>query len=507
MQRVSLRLVHILTRATSSSFIHAATPPTSLAPLHRHFASSQHLYSQPSSQSIPTLPPHPLSRAAMPDSISVTFLGTAAGKPSPTRNVSSLAIKVDKAIWVVDAGEATQHQFQKSKLKMSQITHIFITHMHGDHVNGLPGLLCTASEGHAQLDQTLTGSGASALTSSDEPATIIYGPSGLRQFLRTTLSLTYSYLARPYVVHELLFPGDPICPPPPSASTSNSPSTEDEGAPHRGVLMNERPGLDLWINEASQGWEDFVALADGAVKVSAGPIKHTVPCLGYIFHESPRPLPLDPKLYIPHLKRNAPALLATQGIRNPLSLLSVLTSQRKSLTLPDGTLLHPPALGPKGRKLVVLGDTYDALGGSIERWSQDADLVIHEATNAFLPQSDESQRNKPDITLESVRRKAKEHGHSTPEGAGEFARRVGAKALVMNHLSGRYTDYGLKEEDGEAMEETEGVRAGRGMLREMEDLATRAWLGDAQEGEGEGRPRARTARDLMEVVVKRRDKM
>ncbi|SCV70101.1 BQ2448_1495 [Microbotryum intermedium] len=506
MQRLSLGFAQVLTRSTcppTTSFASTARHSSLYRPSHRRFHSSKRLRSSTAPQTTPTPSPlNLLSRASMPDSISVTFLGTAAGKPCPTRNVSSLALKVDKAIWVVDAGEATQHQFQRSKLKMTQITHIFVTHMHGDHVNGLPGLLCTASEGHAQLDPTLSGPGASTSSSSDKPITTIYGPSGLRQFLRTTLSLTYSYLARPYVVHELLFPDDPICPPLLSTSTSSTSTAEGRGS-QRIVSTNERPGLDIHIDETSQGWENFVALADGAVKVSAGPIKHT----GYIFSEGPRPLPLDPNLYVPHLKRNAPALLTSQGIRNPLSLLSVLSSQRQSLTLPDGTLLEPPRLGPKGRKIVVLGDTYDALGGSIERWADDADLVIHEATNAYLPRFDETQRNKVEMTQKSVRDKAKEHGHSTPQAAGEFANKVRAKGLVMNHLSNKYTDYGVREEDLEGVEETESVRIGRGMLREMEELANKAWYGEGvAEGEEQHRPRAKTARDFMEIVVKR-DKM
>ena len=69
----------------------------------------------------------------MPDQISLTFLGTAAGRPSPSRNVSSLAVKIDSKIWVFDAGEATQHQFmdQRCRLSMGKVEKIFITHMHG----------------------------------------------------------------------------------------------------------------------------------------------------------------------------------------------------------------------------------------------------------------------------------------------------------------------------------------------------------------------------------------
>lgn len=67
------------------------------------------------------------------DSISLTFLGTAAGRPCATRNVSSLVLKLDSRLWMVDAGEGTQHRLldARCKLAMSKIARIFVTHMHG----------------------------------------------------------------------------------------------------------------------------------------------------------------------------------------------------------------------------------------------------------------------------------------------------------------------------------------------------------------------------------------
>ena len=62
----------------------------------------------------------------------------------------------------------------------------------------------------------------------------------------------------------------------------------------------------------------------------------------------------------------------------------------------------------------------------------DADVVVHEATNSFLAGIDR------DTDLQSVTRDAICHGHSTPYMAGQFARRVRAKKLIMNHFSARY---------------------------------------------------------------------
>lgn len=65
-------------------------------------------------------------------SVNVTFLGTASAQPSSTRNHSSLALRLDGDVWLFDCGEATQHQIQKSAVKMGRINKIFVTHTHGE---------------------------------------------------------------------------------------------------------------------------------------------------------------------------------------------------------------------------------------------------------------------------------------------------------------------------------------------------------------------------------------
>ena len=67
-----------------------------------------------------------------PTSLNVTFLGTASAQPSSTRNHSSLALRLGSDVWLFDCGEATQHQIQKSNVKMGKIEKIFITHTHGE---------------------------------------------------------------------------------------------------------------------------------------------------------------------------------------------------------------------------------------------------------------------------------------------------------------------------------------------------------------------------------------
>ncbi|BGP41115.1 hypothetical protein JCM10450v2_005147 [Rhodotorula kratochvilovae] len=431
-----------------------------------------------------------------PDHMSITFLGTAAGRPSATRNVSSLVVKLDSKLWVFDAGEATQHQFmdERCKLSMSRVARIFVTHMHGDHINGLPGLLCTISAGEGSV---LPGHEDPRIGESQGiPPTEIYGPSGLRLFLRTCLSLTHSILTRPYVVHELLFADE----------------AEEVGALH----PSERPGRNIRADEEGY-WRDFVGEAEGGgMSVSAGPIEHTVRCLGYLLAESPRPLPMQPQLYIPHLKAptNA-AALAAQGVKNPLSLLSRLQTSREAITLADGTVLCPPDLDPHGgRRVLILGDTYDA-GAMValvrsaagDGEAMETDLVVHEATNAFLPLLDDSQaagklRAGAPITEESVRTLAREHGHSTPRVAGALARAVGARELVLNHLSVKYPDPEAPGASGASYESRDKWRA---MLREIERQAREELCDGEAAREGDER-RVTAATDFLEVEVVRRDK-
>ena len=83
----------------------------------------------------------------------VTFLGTSAGVPTRQRNVSAVALRLTERgeVWLFDCGEGTQQQLLRSDLKISQLARIFITHMHGDHFFGLPGLLATCGlAGHVE---------------------------------------------------------------------------------------------------------------------------------------------------------------------------------------------------------------------------------------------------------------------------------------------------------------------------------------------------------------------
>lgn len=104
----------------------------------------------------------------------LTFLGTSAGKPTKERNVSALALEFDQdnKWYLFDCGEGTQRQIMQSRLHTGKLDAIFITHLHGDHYYGLPGLLSTK-----KLDMVIN------------PLTI-YGPKGIKKFLECTVDVS-----------------------------------------------------------------------------------------------------------------------------------------------------------------------------------------------------------------------------------------------------------------------------------------------------------------------------
>ena len=110
------------------------------------------------------------------------FLGTGAGMPSKERNTSALMVKLLDEIgemWLFDCGEATQHQILRTSLKPRKVTKIFVTHLHGDHIFGLPGFLSSRS-----------------FQGGDEELTI-FGPAGIQQWMEITLALSKTHLTYP----------------------------------------------------------------------------------------------------------------------------------------------------------------------------------------------------------------------------------------------------------------------------------------------------------------------
>ena len=109
------------------------------------------------------------------------ILGSNSATPVFNRHQSSQLLQIENEFFLIDCGEATQHQLLRFKIKFNKINQIFISHLHGDHVLGLPGLISTMHLNGRKKELHL------------------YGPPGLNEIL--TLQLKYSDTILSYDIH------------------------------------------------------------------------------------------------------------------------------------------------------------------------------------------------------------------------------------------------------------------------------------------------------------------
>ena len=122
-------------------------------------------------------------------SISVVFLGTSGSVPTLKRSLPSVVVQCPKEQWMFDCGENTQRQMMTAKVSFHKKLRVFLTHLHGDHVLGLPGVL-----------QTM------ALMDRKEPVQI-YGPVGIKDFLVCTKETLNFGLTFPVEINEIIAEG------------------------------------------------------------------------------------------------------------------------------------------------------------------------------------------------------------------------------------------------------------------------------------------------------------
>ncbi|MBD1848621.1 ribonuclease Z [Cyanobacteria bacterium FACHB-502] len=271
----------------------------------------------------------------------ITFLGTSSGVPTRSRNVSSVALRLPQRseVWLFDCGEGTQHQILRSDLRVSQITKIFITHMHGDHIYGLMGLLasCGLAGNPSRID--------------------IYGPPKLDEYLKAAGRYSQTHFSYPVKVHTI------------------------------------EPGLVLEEEEFT---------------VTSAPLTHRLPAFGYRVAEKDRSGRFD--------------VDRAQAMGIPAGPLYGRLKRGEVITLPDGRLINGADLCGEteiGRKFVYCTDTIYC-ENAVEL-SQDADVLVHEATFAHQ-----------DAEL------AYQRLHSTSTMAAQTALGAQVKQLIMTHFSPRY---------------------------------------------------------------------
>ena len=286
----------------------------------------------------------------------MTWLGTSSGAPTSRRNVSSMALSLNSdTVVLVDCGEGTRNQLRSAQIDPATISHMFITHLHGDHCFGISGGLSTIMN-------------ARKGTPREKEPVYIYGPPELHRLVVASCKAAQMQLTMPVIVTGWVL--DPQKQHPPTTVPGLPLLQLALQGPDQHKSLDPRQARE-WQKAYDTGSDQIVQRGmtwstqlDNKLRVTAAQLQHRMPCWGYVFEE-------------------------------------------------------PPAQGMTPRKIVLLGDTCNS--EAIAKPAMGCDLLSHEAT----------YKN-------GMEDKARIATHSTSSQAGNFARRVKAKNLVLTHFSARY---------------------------------------------------------------------
>lgn len=288
----------------------------------------------------------------------INILGCGSALPTTRHQATSQIVDLRDKLYMIDCGEGTQVQMRHMRIKFSRLGHIFVSHLHGDHCFGIPGLISTLG---------MLGRNGEL---------VIHGPKEIEEYMRPILTL--------------------FC----------------KGMPYE-IRFNI-------INPYSHS----LIMEDRSVSVYSIPLKHRIPCCGFLFAEKPKEA---------HIIREM-----TDFYQIPVRMIQEIKRGADFVT-PDGeivpnTRLTRPAKAPK--RYAYCSDT--AYHSSIIPIIEGVDLLYHEATFA-----------------ECDAARAKETYHSTARQAAEIARQAHVKRLVIGHYSARYEDTKiLKKEADEIYPDT-----------------------------------------------------
>ena len=254
------------------------------------------------------------------------ILGCGSALPTTRHFATSQVVNLREKLFMIDCGEGAQMQLRRSRLKFSRLNHIFISHLHGDHCFGLPGLISTFG---------LLGRTADLH---------IHSPKGLEELFAPLLSFFCKTLAYKVFFHE---------------------------------FETKQPAL---------------IYDDRSVSVTTIPLKHRIPCCGFLFEEKQRPN---------HIIRDM-----VDFYKVPVYELNRIKNGADFVT-PEGEVI------PNHR--LTRPEIVDQIKG--------VDLLFHEATFAQTEQA-----------------RAKETHHTTAAQAAQMALNAEVKQLVIGHFSARYED-------------------------------------------------------------------
>lgn len=284
---------------------------------------------------------------------SYTVLGSSSAIPTSKCYTSAHVVQHHGHFFLVDCGEGTQMRLRELSLPFSRINHIFISHLHGDHFFGLYGLLTT-----------------------------------------------FNLLNRKHVLHLYSFPE----------------ITEILHLNNPKLIFGEKFGYKIVTHDLSAKKPE-VLFENKRLIIKSIPMRHRVPCCGFVFDEKPAQRKLIKEMIefydIPIHKR--------AGIKegNDLVLDNGKIIPNKKLTLDP----------PPPRKIAICSDTL--YNKSIIPEIRDADLLFHEAT-----------------FMHNMLTRACETYHCTAKRAAQLAKEAGIKKLIIGHFSVRYKD--VKELEDEA---------------------------------------------------------
>ena len=272
---------------------------------------------------------------------SVTILGSSSAQPTLTRFPTSQVVSLNERLYMIDCGEGTQIQLRKFGIKAGKINHIFISHLHGDHIFGLPGLI------------------SSMALAGKKGELHIYSHSELKLMMDQLMKFMNEFDDFKIVYHPLSFRG-------------------------RAVIFE-----------------------DSRMVVDSFPLKHRIPCCGFIFREKQHDLHLRGDI-IEYLKIPIKDRIA---IKNGADYL---TPEGKTIPNHDLTFPADPA-----RSYAFCTDT--VCRKQIIPIVEKVDLLYHEATFAD---------DLSDLALKTY--------HTTAKQAAQLALEADVKKLIIGHFSSRY---------------------------------------------------------------------
>jgi ribonuclease Z len=311
----------------------------------------------------------------------LVFLGTSAAVPTQTRNLPAVALRLENGHLIIfDTGEDVQRRLEAANLRFNVPTTICISHLHGDHLIGILGLLCNYQMGNRTA-----------------PLTVI-GPQGIAAFLLFNFPIIGLRIMYPIRILEISNP-----------QSSADPQTHLIIPTTMLVYDFSKPEIDKPVElSINQG----ILLREKDFSLEGVYVSHTVPTLGYRLVEAERD-----GLFNPDKARE---------LNIPEGKLWGQLQKGKHITLPDGRIVDPRATGIVGEKrpgniVVYTGDT--GLCPGVEYLMRNADYVICEATFG------------DDQELLAI-----EKHHLTGRQAASLAKRSGTKHIYLTHFSGRYKE-------------------------------------------------------------------